>query len=123
MNGYLQALRKYAVFQGRAGRRAYWFFVLFQILAVLLISFIERQLAIANPEILFGWFTAAYLAATLPPALAATARRLHDSGRSAKWLLLCLVPLIGLLALLALTLWHGTAGANRHGPDPRPAAA
>ena len=51
MNGYLQAWRRYATFRGRATRREFWGFLLLHVLAILLISFLERQFAIANPEI------------------------------------------------------------------------
>ena len=54
MNGYLQAWRRYATFRGRATRREFWGFLLLHVLAILLISFLERQFAIANPEIGMG---------------------------------------------------------------------
>lgn len=119
MHWYLHTLQQYAQFRGRAPRQQYWFFVLFQVLAVLLISFCERALAIANPEILFGWFTALYLLITLLPTLAVSARRLHDSALSAWWLWLYLLPLLGCLILQLFMLRSGTLGFNRYGLDPR----
>lgn len=118
MRWYLQALRRYAVFKGRAPRKEYWYFVLFQILAVLLISAVERALAIANPEILFGWYTAGFLLLTLLPALAVTNRRLHDTGRSGWWGLLHALPLLGTLVLQAFMLPRSARGGNRYGPAP-----
>ncbi len=114
----LQALKHYAVFQGRARRREYWYFVLFQLMAVLAISAVERALAIANPEILFGWYTAGFLLLTLLPALAVTIRRLHDTGRSGWWGLLHAVPVIGTLLLQPFMLPAGAPGRNRFGPAP-----
>jgi uncharacterized membrane protein YhaH (DUF805 family) len=47
-------------------------------------------------------------------------RRLHDRDKSAAWLLLLLVPLLGpAWLLLELSLLRGSPGTNRHGPDPR----
>ncbi|MGL4860846.1 MAG: DUF805 domain-containing protein [Enterobacteriaceae bacterium] len=119
MKWYLKVLRQYAVFRGRARRKEYWFFMLVQVLALLLISWIERILAIANPEILFGWYTTLYLLITLLPALAVTSRRLHDGNCSAWWLLLYLLPPVGVLFLNLAALRRGTSGDNRFGPDPR----
>ncbi len=122
MKWYLQTLKRYNVFRGRASRKEYWIFVLFQVLAVLAISAAERALAIANPEILFGWFTAGFLALTLLPALAITIRRLHDTGRSGWWGLLHALPVLGTLLLQAFMLPAGAHGANRYGPPPARAA-
>jgi hypothetical protein len=45
-------------------------------------------------------------------------RRLHDTGRSAWWLLIGLVPLVGFLVLLWWFVQKGTDGSNEYGPDP-----
>ncbi|MNV70913.1 Inner membrane protein YhaI [compost metagenome] len=119
MKWYLQALKHYAVFEGRAPRREYWIFVLCQILMVLAISAVERALAIANPEILFGWYTAGFLLLTLLPALAVSIRRLHDTGRSGWWGLLHAVPVIGTLLLQPFMLAAGASGRNRYGTAPK----
>lgn len=123
MKWYLQALKHYAVFNGRASRKEYWIFVLFQILAVLAISAAERAAAVANPEILFGWYTAGFLLLTLLPALAVTIRRLHDTGRSGWWGLLHAVPVAGTLLLQAFMLSASARGRNRYGPAPAPVMA
>ncbi len=56
--------------------------------------------------------------ATLLPGLAVGARRLHDIDKSAWWLLLCFVPVIGWILLLVWAVFEGTKGDNRFGPDP-----
>lgn len=51
----------------------------------------------------------------LLPAIAVAARRLHDIGKSASWLLLALIPLAGSLILI----WFYTRpsdGDNIYGP-------
>lgn len=45
--------------------------------------------------------------------------RLHDLNRSGWWILLSLVPYLGILVNLALSFWPGTAGENDYGPKPR----
>jgi uncharacterized membrane protein YhaH (DUF805 family) len=42
---------------------------------------------------------------------------LHD--RSARWILIAFIPLIGGLALLAFYCLDGTPGPNKFGPDPK----
>ena len=42
-------------------------------------------------------------------------RRLHDIDRTGWWLLIVLVPIIGLLVLLWFYVQRGTPGANRFG--------
>jgi hypothetical protein len=55
------------------------------------------------------------------PSLAVAARRLHDTDRTAWWLLL-LITLIGAIALIVWYCEEGTPGPNRFGPAPVPAA-
>ncbi len=113
MYWYLNVLKNYACFSGRARRKEFWYFILFQSLAVLIISFLERLFAVANPEIYMGWFSAIYLLLTFLPALAVNARRLHDINYSAWWLLLHLIPFIGTVILLALAALKGQADSNK----------
>ncbi|WP_237388234.1 DUF805 domain-containing protein [Xenorhabdus sp. Sc-CR9] len=119
MYWYLNVLKNYICFRGRAKRKEFWYFVLFQILAVLIISFLERLFAVANPEIYMGWFSAVYLLLTFLPALAVNARRLHDINCSAWWLLLHLIPFIGTVILLILAALKGQAGSNKYSSDNR----
>ena len=57
--------------------------------------------------------------ATLIPNLAVGVRRLHDTNRSGWWMLIVLVPLIGIVVLLIFDVMEGTKGPNRFGPDPK----
>ncbi|WP_127956971.1 DUF805 domain-containing protein [Serratia microhaemolytica] len=119
MNWYLAVLKKYACFSGRARHKEYWYFVLFQLIAILLISFLERTFAVANPEVYAGWYTAFYILLTLIPFLAVQVRRLHDANFSGWWALIHLIPFIGQLVMLIFALLPGTVGENRYGADPR----
>ena len=53
------------------------------------------------------------------PALAVGFRRLHDTDRSAWWLLIGLVPLAGVIVLLVFFCLDGSKGENRFGPNPK----
>ena len=92
--------KKYADFNGRAGRSEYWWFVLFIILVSLAISMVSRPLS--------GLFSLA----TLLPSLAAAARRLHDTGRSGWWQLIGLIPIIGTIVLIVFLAQEGKTGSD-----------
>lgn len=51
-------------------------------------------------------------------ALALSAQRLHDIGRSGASLLILLIPVLGPIWVLLLLLRKGGEGNNRYGPDP-----
>ena len=114
MNWYIQALKKYAVFSGRARRKEYWMFFLFNILIAVALGFVEGILGIAaesDESILAG----IYQLAILIPSIAVGVRRMHDTDHSGWWLLLPIVNLV-----FAVT--DGTRGDNRFGPDPKATA-
>lgn len=119
MNWYLEALRKYATFEGRARRKEYWFFILFNVLAVVVLGIIDVVLGTSSKEAGLGLLSGIYLLAVLLPALAVTVRRLHDTDRSGWWILIEFIPLIGGLVLLIFTLLDSTPGSNRFGPSPK----
>ena len=60
-----------------------------------------------------------YYLITLIPGLAVTIRRLHDTGMSGWYILITLIPYIGILILLIFMLQEGTSGPNKYGPDPK----
>ncbi|SHF00862.1 Uncharacterized membrane protein YhaH, DUF805 family [Marinomonas polaris DSM 16579] len=96
MNWYFDAWKRYAQFSGRASQEAFWMFFL----ANFLISVVFVLL-----EIFFQatWkIDALYSLFVFLPMLSLTIRRLHDTNRSAWWLLVVLVPAIGMLVLLVL---------------------
>lgn len=104
-------LTKYATFSGRARRSEYWWFSVF----VNLVSILAMAVDIANG---FQVFTLAVALVCVVPGLAVTVRRLHDTDRSAWWLLINLVPLLGAIALLVF-LTQDSTGKNRFGPSPK----
>lgn len=96
MNWYLSCLKDhYADFNGRATRTEFWMFVLFNWIASIIIGIIGWALGIS-------WLSTIYGLAVLVPMLAVGARRLHDTGRSGWWWLICLVPLVGCIWLIVL---------------------
>lgn len=107
MNHYVEVLKKYAVFSGRASRAEYWYFVLINFVVSFLIGFISRLVGLADSSgqsILSN----IYSLAVLVPSIAVGVRRLHDVGKSG-WFLL--IPFYNLYLLIIA----GTAGDNKYG--------
>jgi uncharacterized membrane protein YhaH (DUF805 family) len=111
MNWYLEVLRKYVVFEGRARRKEYWFFVLFNFLIGIVLGIIDAMAGTPMSPL--------YSLAILLPSIAVAVRRLHDTDRSGWWILIGLVPILGVIVLLIFFVTDGTEGTNRFGDDPK----
>ena len=122
MSWFLAALEKYATFAGRARRREYWFFFLFYLLIYFALSILDSLFGAFDHKQGVGLLSGVFALGMLIPSLAVGVRRLHDVGRSGWWLLISLVPLVGLLVLLAFALKDGDRGPNAYGPSPKVAA-
>ncbi len=105
--------QKYATISGRARRSEYWWFALFALIANIVLSIID-SIVFGDARVLSGIFSLVLLL----PSICVAGRRLHDTGRSAWWLLLGLIPLIGFLVLIWWFIQKGTDGSNEYGPDP-----
>ena len=119
MNWYLQALKKYTVFSGRARRKEYWFFFLFNILFSIAAAIIDNATGTFDPSTGMGMFGALYTLAILIPSLAVTVRRLHDTGRSGWWLLVVLIPMLGGIVLFVFMLLDSSPEDNQYGANPK----
>lgn len=119
MNWYIEVIKKYAVFSGRARRKEYWYFFLFNFLVSFVIAFVEGIAGFVDPEIGYGMLSAIYSLAVLIPGIAVSIRRLHDTNRSGWWLLLILIPLIGAIALLIFFASDSQPGENEYGANPK----
>jgi len=121
MTAVKTALTKYATFNGRATRPEYWWWILAMIILFTVLGLIDG--AVIAPLLGFEAFDpeagqpVSFIASLglLLPNLAVSARRLHDTDRSAWWLLLGLIPVIGTLVLLVFYVLRGTDGPNRFG--------
>jgi uncharacterized membrane protein YhaH (DUF805 family) len=118
MNWYFQVLKKYAVFDGRARRKEYWYFVLFNAIIGFVLGLIEAVAGI-GPEIGFSVLGGIYTLAILLPSIGVNIRRLHDIGRSGWWLFISLIPFIGAIIMLIFTVTDSQEGTNQYGPSPK----
>jgi uncharacterized membrane protein YhaH (DUF805 family) len=116
---FVQAIKSgfshYVIFSGRACRSEYWFWVLFAALVGAVTAALDAAIfgyhAGVSP---FNGLSGLIL---FLPGLAVAARRLHDTDRTAWWLLLVLTG-IGAILLVVWFCFKGTTGPNRFGPDP-----
>src|SRR5690625_6951984 len=84
MNWYLQVLRKYAVFTGRARRKEYWFFFLFNVIFLFILGLIDTLTGTANPNTGLGLLSGIYWLAVLIPSIAVAVRRMHEDRKSTR---------------------------------------
>ena len=119
MDYYISVLRNYAVFEGRARREEYWYFVLFNVIAVVLLNFLDGFFGMQDKETQKGLLTTVYTIAVLVPSIAVAVRRLHDTNRSGWWILLYLIPLLGALVLFIFFVFDSEKETNEYGVNPK----
>ncbi len=110
---YLDVLKKYAVFSGRASRTEYWTFFLFNILVSAVLGVVDTAIG-SDMKIVSNL----YSLAVLIPGLAVGVRRLHDTSHSAWWLLINLIPIAGWIWFIVLLATKGEVAANKYGAKP-----
>ncbi|MCE7996247.1 MAG: DUF805 domain-containing protein [Roseivirga sp.] len=119
MNWYLQVIRKYATFNGRATRQEYWTFTLINFLIAMGILIIESMFLGTFDEDGYGILYIIYAFVVLLPVVAVNVRRLHDIGKPGYFLLITLIPGIGGILMLIYALRESDYGSNRYGPHPK----
>lgn len=102
-------------FEGRLNRKPYWMYILAWIALVVVVELLTGDVMDEQASVP----TMIVVLLGIWPNLAVQAKRWHDTDRSAWWILIGLVPLIGgLWALIVTGFFSGTKGDNRFGPDP-----
>ena len=130
MSWYLKVLKQYAsLFSGRATRKEYWYFTLFDSIIILSLAVLTGAMTelLDVPEafvtIILGIPYTLYLFVLLPPRIAVTVRRLHDTNRSGWWSIIKLLDvftlILGSLILLIFLVQDSQPGRNRFGRNPK----
>ncbi|MET9442669.1 DUF805 domain-containing protein [Streptomyces sp. NPDC006610] len=113
MHWYVDVLKKYATFSGRARRKEYWMFTLIN--TVIYAALLALDFGLLG----LGFIAPLYMVAVLVPTLAVLVRRLHDTGRSGWWFFISFVPLVGGIVLLVFTVSDSKPEANEYGFNPK----
>ena len=95
MEYFSQAVSRWSDFETSDTRQEYWMFILFYILIAIALSVVDAFLT-------GGLLSLVYVLVALVPYIAATTRRLHDTGRTGWWQLVSFIPGIGVFILLFL---------------------
>ena len=105
---------KYADFSGRALRSELWWFALFGVLGGIVTTIIDIMILGYSIES-YGPLNIIFSVVFFLPAIAVTARRLHDVNRSGWWQLIELT-IIGILLILVWNVTEGEKKKNKYGP-------
>lgn len=119
MNYFVECMKKYATFSGRARRKEYWIFCVCYVAIIFIAAIVDGMMSGGNPENMSSIVTSLASLALFLPLLSVSVRRLHDTDRSGWWILLNLLPFIGGLVLFVFACLEGTKGDNRFGEDPK----
>ncbi|MEG2173935.1 MAG: DUF805 domain-containing protein [Oscillospiraceae bacterium] len=118
MSWYIKVIKNYFNFSGRARRKEYWMFALFNIIISFVLKMVDQGIGLSITQQV-GVLSGIYGLFVMIPSLSLLFRRLHDVGKSAWWLLIVIIPVIGWIWLLVYTLMEGAAGDNQYGSNPK----
>jgi uncharacterized membrane protein YhaH (DUF805 family) len=109
---YLEVMRKYAKFDGRASRAEYWLYILTLAPFQFVLYFWGQASNIV------GIIYVVFLLIHLLPSIAVSVRRLHDTGRSGWYYFLIIIPFFGQIVLFVILALRSDYGENEYGPHP-----
>ncbi len=118
--GFMEAVKtvlaNYANFNARSRRSEYWYWTLAYFIAYVVLYMVGS--VVGAGELLAGLFALGVLV----PNIAISVRRFHDIGKSGWWVLIFIVPLVGLIALIYF-FTKASDGPNQYGDGPLAPAA
>jgi uncharacterized membrane protein YhaH (DUF805 family) len=107
-------LENYANFDGRARRAEFWWYFLANLLISIACNIVDAVIGLGLGGGI-GVLGLIYSLAVLVPGLAVGVRRLHDTGKSGWFLLLALIPIVGIIVLIVFWATDGQPTANQYG--------
>ena len=100
---------QYFKFSGRSKRSDYWYWLLFNVIMMLVLAPI-------------GFFSDIFYLIVFLPNVTVIVRRLHDIGRSGWWICITPIPIIGIFTILYWMSRPSMAGENKYGMPPETTA-
>ena len=119
MKYYIKAFNNFSNFNGRARRKEYWMYLLFNLIFALVAIILDNVFGLAFESIGYGVIYLLYSLITFIPSLSVSVRRLHDKSKSGWYLLLAIIPIIGGIVLLFILAADGDPGENEYGINPK----
>jgi uncharacterized membrane protein YhaH (DUF805 family) len=113
---YMNVLKRYVDFNGRASRSEFWMFVLVNLLVSIAITIVDKFVGLKIG--IFSALNLLYTIGVLLPSIAVAVRRLHDTSKSGWWYFIALIPIIGTIALIIFWATDSTPGENQYGANP-----
>ena len=123
MNWFLKGLNQFADFSGRARRKEYLMFSLFNTIFAFVAVILDNFLGININGTVYGPIYGLYAIALIIPGIAVLVRRLHDVGKSGWMILVLLIPIIGAIWMLVLLCTDSQTGSNKWGQNPKEVSA
>lgn len=122
IDAVVTCFENYANFKGRAPRKEFWYFPLFNLIVAVLVYIIGAILALGFKKVDEGIIAlivgAIYLVVAICPYLAVFTRRLHDVGKSGWLWLVTFIPVAGIIILLVYLCRKGEPTVNKYGIPP-----
>lgn len=102
--------------EGRVPRKIYWLYYVVPVLVIsLVLNVVDMALGFERVQPLSLFFTLL----AIWPSICVGAKRCHDRNKSAWWILITFIPVIGIIWwIIEFGCLRGTVGPNRFGPDP-----
>ena len=104
--------------KGRIPRSTYWYFSLVSGLIGLTMVVVDLVLGTFNEDTGRGLFTTIASLILMFPTYAVSIKRLHDRDRSGWFILVGMIPLVGIWMWIEVGFLRGTYGVNQYGADP-----
>ena len=111
-------LENYANFDGRARRAEFWWYFLANLLISIAFNIVDAVIGLGMGAGI-GVLGLIYSLAVLVPGLAVGVRRLHDTDKSGWWLLLVLIPIVGIIVLIVFWATDGQPNVNQYGASEK----
>lgn len=118
MKGFVDYWKNYVNFKDRTNRKDFWMAILFIFLITLVINIIfpgTTETASGSFSYSASAVASIWSLVTFLPSLAMFVRRLHDINKSGWWVLLELIPIVGIIVLLVFYCSKSVDTDNKYG--------
>ncbi len=105
--------------QGRINRQKFWIGAVALAVIHIIAGILDAVLGTPRIGAYYGLIGLIVGLVLIYPTIALAAKRWHDRNKSAWWILIAIIPIIGWIwALVETGFLRGTVGSNTYGPDP-----